>query len=586
MRAKQLAALSGSLHAEISRELRHDLARIVLRAAALDPELRYGSAAALADDLQRCLDGRPVLATPPSVLYLTRKFIARRKVTSAAMLLAAASMIGGTVAAMYGVRRANESAVHAQVQQQRAEVEAALATEINEFWLDIIRRGSPQEAQRPDLRVREALDLAAPRLTDEVLAPRVRLRLHETFADAYQTLGLREAQLHHARQAWALWEESGDGDLSEMVRLRVALGSALMETHRLDEAKSVLMEVKEVCESGDRLLRPRLPLVLHVLSRVALAEGDVAATESLLLEAIAIAGAELGPRHVLTMTNIKQLSLALVQSGRSQEAAERLEPLLVMQREELGPHHLEVISTMTTLVSARQNLGEFDEAERGYHELLALTPTILGGDHYYVVLLRNNYASLLRELGRHHDAEVLFREVYEARVRMDGAEHPSTLQALVNLTMSLFSQQKFDEGLPLILGAVEARDRVLGREHPDTLNARQVLASVYHRTGRVEEAVQQFAMLLEQYRDALPPGHVRFAPILRNYGLALIDVGRLGDAVPLLIESYEVQLGAAGPDHPQTRRGLEILCRTLDELDERDARDMYAQWRERCAAGM
>ncbi len=580
-RPSELAAKGDGAVASRSSELRGDLDRIVLKAVAIEPELRYESAAALAEDLERYLDGRPVLATPPSVMYLTRKFIARNKFISAAALLAVVSLIGGTAAAMYGMNRANESRIIAEQQTIRAEYEAVVATEINEFWLDIIRRGSPSEARRPDLQVREALDMAAPSLADQIPDPQVRRQLHTTFANAYQTLGVREAQLHHAREAWELWEQSDETDELERVTLQTALGDALVEMRRLDEARPLLAEAREVCESGDGALRKHLPLVLQTLSRLAHAEGDLPLTESLLAEAVEVAEAELGPRHVLTMANIKQLALAQVQAGRNQEALEHLEPLLEMQREQLGPRHPELISTRTTLVHVRQNLGRYDEAERDYLDLLALAPQVLGEDHYYVTILKNNYASLLRELKRHAEAEALFRETYEARLRTDGPDHPSTFQSMVNLAMSMISQGMWEESVPLLQQAVDGRQRVLGLDHPDTLNAQQVLASVYHRTGRPEDAVTQFALLLEQYRQAFPPGHIRFAPLLRNYGLALVDLGRHEDAMPLLIESYEVQHAAAGPDHPQTHRAIEFICSTLAALD---SPDHYAQWSERCAA--
>jgi len=52
--------------APITRKaLRGDLDNIVLKAIAPEPERRYASASALADDIERMLDGRPVAAHPP-----------------------------------------------------------------------------------------------------------------------------------------------------------------------------------------------------------------------------------------------------------------------------------------------------------------------------------------------------------------------------------------------------------------------------------------------------------------------------------------------------------------------------------------
>jgi len=61
------------------RQLRGDLDNVVLKAIAAEPERRYVSAGALADDIERLLDQRPVAAHPPSTWYRARKFVARHR---------------------------------------------------------------------------------------------------------------------------------------------------------------------------------------------------------------------------------------------------------------------------------------------------------------------------------------------------------------------------------------------------------------------------------------------------------------------------------------------------------------------------
>src|SRR5580765_5957289 len=61
------------------RALRGDLDNIVLKAIELEPERRYASAGAFADDIERMLNGRPVAAHPPSRLYRAGKFVRRHR---------------------------------------------------------------------------------------------------------------------------------------------------------------------------------------------------------------------------------------------------------------------------------------------------------------------------------------------------------------------------------------------------------------------------------------------------------------------------------------------------------------------------
>jgi serine/threonine protein kinase len=81
---------------KLKRQLRGDLDAIVLKALAKVPSDRYGSAAALADDLQRYLSGQPVKARPDRFTYRFSKLVQRRRpgwaAAVAAAVLAAAAL--------------------------------------------------------------------------------------------------------------------------------------------------------------------------------------------------------------------------------------------------------------------------------------------------------------------------------------------------------------------------------------------------------------------------------------------------------------------------------------------------------------
>ena len=61
------------------RELRGDLDAILAKALRKDAAERYSSVEALADDMRRHLDGRPVSARPQGRAYLAGRFVARHR---------------------------------------------------------------------------------------------------------------------------------------------------------------------------------------------------------------------------------------------------------------------------------------------------------------------------------------------------------------------------------------------------------------------------------------------------------------------------------------------------------------------------
>jgi len=66
-----------------------DLATIVAKCLAKEPQQRYGSALALASDLDRWLNGEPIQARPPSVVYRLRRYVSRRQGAFVAVAVAA-----------------------------------------------------------------------------------------------------------------------------------------------------------------------------------------------------------------------------------------------------------------------------------------------------------------------------------------------------------------------------------------------------------------------------------------------------------------------------------------------------------------
>ncbi|MEO0559766.1 MAG: serine/threonine-protein kinase, partial [Bacteroidota bacterium] len=78
-----------------TRHLRGDLDTVVMKALAKEPERRYASAEALADDIQRYLGGLPVRARPDTWQYRAGKFMRRHRVALAAGSIALAAILGG-----------------------------------------------------------------------------------------------------------------------------------------------------------------------------------------------------------------------------------------------------------------------------------------------------------------------------------------------------------------------------------------------------------------------------------------------------------------------------------------------------------
>jgi serine/threonine protein kinase len=141
------------------RALRGDLDWIVLKALEKDPGRRYESAGAMAEDLLRFLQHKPVEARPPSMAYLMLRFTRRHRgpvIASATLLLA---LVLGAVGTSIGMKRALDAKAeligkNEELDQQKlalVDYKERLSglLESNQTMLGEISRMSTSEAELP-----------------------------------------------------------------------------------------------------------------------------------------------------------------------------------------------------------------------------------------------------------------------------------------------------------------------------------------------------------------------------------------------------------------------------------------------------
>jgi non-specific serine/threonine protein kinase/serine/threonine-protein kinase len=114
-RNEAFAGADGAASAHLRRrQLTGDLDSIVLRAIRKEPDQRYTSVAQLRDDLERYLEGRPVLARQGSNAYRLRKFIVRHAAAVSGVALLVLVLAGGVVSTLMQARRAEAERARAE----------------------------------------------------------------------------------------------------------------------------------------------------------------------------------------------------------------------------------------------------------------------------------------------------------------------------------------------------------------------------------------------------------------------------------------------------------------------------------------
>jgi non-specific serine/threonine protein kinase/serine/threonine-protein kinase len=102
-----------------SRRLRGDLDAVVLKAMEKDPDRRYTSAVELADDVERVLARRPIIAREPSFAYLARKAVVRHGAAFGVAAVALVLLVTALVGALWQARIAERERARAEQRFQQ-----------------------------------------------------------------------------------------------------------------------------------------------------------------------------------------------------------------------------------------------------------------------------------------------------------------------------------------------------------------------------------------------------------------------------------------------------------------------------------
>jgi serine/threonine protein kinase len=183
--AEHAGAVRESKTARLKKRLSGDLDNIILMALRKEPQRRYASVEALAEDIHRHLDGMPVRARSDTLRYRTVKFIGRHRVAVPAAALAIVMMMCAVAATTWQSFEAREQSiraeyhaaqarlerhtaerksVEAEVQRQRAEREARFAREQLQI-AEMRTREAAYEKNRADETTAKLLELRGPKVT-------------------------------------------------------------------------------------------------------------------------------------------------------------------------------------------------------------------------------------------------------------------------------------------------------------------------------------------------------------------------------------------------------------------------------------
>lgn len=508
-RLRRISAVDADV-ARRARRLEGDLDTIVLRALAREPARRYPSAAALADDLARHLEGRPVAARPDTRRYRLAKFLGRHRVAAAAAALVALSLVGGLLAALVSARR--------------AEREARRAVAAQEFLVGLFEAADPDRSLGADLTARQLLDAGVAELERGLTGePEVQAALFDTVAQIERRIGRYESAERLARGAVERRARLAGAASAEAAVARLTLAEVLHSRGELDRAAaefaSALADLERELDGDDPAL--------------ARARSGLAETE--------------------------------YQRGRSAAALALAGQVLERARRVHGDEHPETARARLALASLHELGGDFARARIEMAAAVAVLDRTLGPGHPKSAEAKLALAELTGYQGERERAHTLFEEATAALRRALGDRHVLVAQALVKRSLLYLNGAQpaaADRALEEALAIFGA----LG--HYEAATCERMLGHSLLAQGRPAEAAERFARAHEQFRARLGEDHVYTLAALGNLGTARVQQGDLASARAALEPALAGLVRVRGEHADDLRQPL----LSLGEVERREGR--------------
>lgn len=489
-----------------------DLDNIVLKALSKRPEHRYASVEALAQDLLRHLEGKPVLARPQSLTYRTHKFLQRNR-----WGLATAGLFVGVLTA---------ALVLVTWQGQQAVREANRAQALQDFIAGLFEQAGGRAGPGP-LDVRQLLADGEERAESELgNQPLSQAEVFGVIARLRIGLGDYPQALRLLQRQQALLKTLPDAPESLRLSAATDSGRTLRLLGRAGECVA-RMRPQETLARGLQRNLPGASADFHSeLGRCQHAVGELDTARLLFQRSIAIRRNTPGDMAG-TVENLGDLAALERDAGNTQAALRGYRNALAQLEASEGSRHRLAIGLRRNLCAMERAGGELGIAERDCHDALTLALDLQGARHPDTIDVTRELAAIHVDLGRYREAEEAF------------VDSRRWLQAR------------------------------LGSQHADVARDDNSLGIIAWERGQTQSALRHLDRALAVLKTQ--PQNPLLAGVLFNKAMVLHESGRSGEALPLLKRVRALRVAHGGERHRSLADHARLHGEVLDALGRREA---------------
>ena len=513
-----------------------DIDAVVLKAMRRRVDERYPGAAALAADLQRFLDRRPVLARRDRPWYRLRRYAQRNRwplATGAAVLLA---LLGGLFAALLALQQTRVAQRLAEQRQHQLERMVGFQQRmLDSVDINAMGHAMAAAARQPGMGGSASSTDLARRMLDTFVVSHALDRISQDFADApLQGADLRQSLARVLLNIGSYAHAAAELQIVLATRQQLAPqdANAILAT-RLDLARARLRLGHTAVAAalyGNAVMAttgrsPTDPLRVQALAgqaRVLVSQGHLPAALSLQQTLYNALSQRLPASDAELLRLRRDLVATLMGMGMRDRALALVEPLVALDRTSFGAEAPQTLDAMITVAQLQHYCNKYEQSLALAREVAAIRTRRLGADHPDTLSALNMVATdevyLAQDPPAFARAGADLQQVIDTRRRVLGADHPDTIASTTALVRLLAKQGKatddpaeqhryLTQAIALERQILAAHERQLGPDHPSTLMAQGSLANLLSYDGQYAQALAQAQLTLAGQQRVLGPDH-------------------------------------------------------------------------------
>jgi eukaryotic-like serine/threonine-protein kinase len=534
----------------LRRALKGDLDNIVFMAMRKEPERRYASSQQLASDIQRYLDGKPVIARRDTMSYRCTKFVRRHWLPVAAGASTIILIVAfATNTYLQSLRMAAERDRVAE-QRERAERERSRAEEVSSFLVNLFKLSDPEENRGNQVTARELLDLSAKQLRAGLQdQPTTKAALLSTVGAVYDSLGQYQQALPLLAESLKLQGQTNDKERFETL---LEIGRAHIGTGDLPGAEAPLQEAMHLSQSNFGATSVESGQALWSLGMLRYQLGLLGESKRLYIRSLSILETSAALQTDVAAV-LDDLAKVYAREQQWTLAKQTYERALEIYRRVLGDEHPRVAMRLNNLALVAENMGELPRAESLFQESIRLHERAYGQDHPETAAVKGNYGSLLEREGRLPEAEPLLRSALNVNLALYGPNNYNVGYARVSLAMLLQDQKNFGGAEAQFRQALAVYDKALPVDHPYRASALMHFAHLLVDLGKASEGLSMSEQSLQILSATAPASNPWVAQAHAIHAYALLRLGEMHKATD--------ELDAALPELLQTRGAADSFVR-------------------------